>query len=381
VSGRGSRGLLYLVGGLVVLASAAGTAGFGRKRAQSTRQEAERRQQEVKAGVRAFVVPVRRAAGERRIDLQGEARPYASVTLYAKVSGYLKEVRVDRGDRVRAGQVLATIRSPELDRQYESARADATVKRANARRAESLAGPGAVSVREADLEKAGAEMAEATVAAIGTQRDYTVLRAPFAGTITARYADVGALLQSATGAQTGALPVVTVADLERLRVLVYVDQRDAAGVRVGDTAEVQIPFGGGTRRGGIARASGELDSRTRTMPVEIVLDNRDHKIVAGSFVTVRLLMKRPALLEVPAEALVLREQKPFVALVGSDGRVKLRSVSVAEHDGGRATLEEGSGLGEGDLIALNLGRSVSDGDLIDAVTTPAAPPGNNAPAK
>jgi RND family efflux transporter MFP subunit len=274
------------------------------------------------------------------------------------------------------------MQSPELDRQYEAARADASIRRANARRAANLAEPGVVSVREAEVEKAGADMATATLAALATQRGYTILRAPFAGTVTARYVDVGALVQNAANGQSGAQPVVTVSELDRLRVFVYVDQQYAPLVRAGDGADIVVIPGAAPVRGRISRVSGELEAKTRTMLVEVHLDNKDRAIVPGSFVAVHLTVKSPALIEVPVEALLLRDQKPFVAVVAPDHRVNLRGVTVAYHDGARIGVS--AGLQEGETVALNLGRSAQSGDLIQPVGQPAAPAptagSTNAPA-
>jgi RND family efflux transporter MFP subunit len=305
------------------------------------------------------VVPATRAPAERRIELQGEARPFASVTLYAKLSGYLKEIRVDKGDRVRQNQVLAVIESPELDRQYDAAVADASYKRADAKRAAALAGPGVVSARESELSTSQAEVADATVAALAMQKSYESLRAPFDGVVTARFADRGALVQNAANAQTSALPLVTVAQPERLRVYVYVDQRDAALVRVGDTAEVSVPERPlAPLKGKVTRSSNELDPKTRMMLVEVDLDNRAGQIVPGSLVTVGLVVRTTPRVEVPVEALVVRAKQPHVAVV-KDGRVRYRPITLAGDDGAR--LQILGGLDEGELVALNLGNNAADG--------------------
>lgn len=354
---------LYAAGGILVLALVVGVALIATSRAADTRAEAQRRSTEVAAGPRAQVVRAVRGESGRTLVLQGEARPFLSVTLYSKVSGYLRLLRVDRGDSVKAKEVVAVIQSPELDRQWDAARADAAFKRANARRSATLAEPGAVSVREAELDKSNAEVAEAQVASLATQRGYTVLRAPFDGVVTARFADPGALVQNAANAQSGALPVVTVSQVDRLRVFVYVDQRDAALVRTGDRAEVSLPDTGVRREATIARRSGELDPRTRTMLVEVDLDNRDGAIVAGSFVQVSLHVAAPAYVQVPAAALLVRAQKPYVGVVQMDSKkVRLRPVVVASDDGEKVGIE--SGVQEGELVALNLGRWVSDGDAV-----------------
>jgi membrane fusion protein, multidrug efflux system len=375
-----SRALLYIGGLALIAAAGAGVASIGGARTSAAEAEARSREAEVKRGPRVVTARARRAPGERHLELQGEARPFAQVTLYAKVSGYLKSISVDKGDRVRADQVLAVIESPELDRQYDAAVADAKYKRANARRAESLAGPGVVSAREAELDVSQAEVAEAQVAALATQKQYETLRAPFAGLVTARFADAGALVQNAMNAQTSALPVVTISQAERLRVYVYVDQRDAAYVHPGDVSQVTVPDRPQVSVAGkVTRLSTELDPKTRMMLVEIDLDNRDGRIVPGSFVQVALTLKTAAGLEVPVEALVLRGKKPFVPVVGADHRVVYREVTLAGDDG--STVRLAGGIDEGADVALNLGDSVLDGDLVQPVSL-ATPPVNalNAPA-
>lgn len=207
--------------------------------------EARDRQAAAKAGPEVQVVTARQAQGERQLRLTGEARAYAAVTLYAKVSGYLKEVMVDKGDRVQKGQVLAIIESPELDRQYESAVVDAQDKRRDAAREKTLFEKNLVPQQDADHAEAAAREAEANAEAFKTQKDYEVLRAPFRGTVTARFADPGALVQSAANSQTTALPVLSLSQTDRLRVYVYLDQNDASFVRVGDRAEDLRP---GARR-------------------------------------------------------------------------------------------------------------------------------------
>lgn len=316
--------------------------------------------------IRAVVIPVTAASPQRQLEFQGEARPFASVTLYARVSGYLRAIAVDRGDKVQANQVLAVIQSPEIERQYRTARADMDFKRANAESAAALTGQGAISRRQVEAERASAEMAQGILEGLKTQRDFAVLRAPFSGTVTARFADPGALVQNAASTQSGALPVVTVSDTERLRVFVYVDQRHARSVRIGGDAEITVPESGVSVAGKVSRSNGELDPRSRTMLFEIHLDNREGAIVPGSFVRVRLTVQSAATVQVPMEALMLREQKPFLAVLGPDGRITLRPVVLDHLEGPHAGIA--SGVSVGDRVALNLGRAAKDGDLIEALS-------------
>jgi RND family efflux transporter MFP subunit len=298
--------------------------------------------------------------------LQGEARAFAVVTLYAKVSGYLKDLRVDKGDHVKANQVLATIEAPELDKQIQSASADAKNKRVNAKRFEALAPSNMVSAQEVEAAQAGASVAEANQAALSAQGGYRVLRAPFAGVVTARFADPGALIQSATAGQSGALPVVSIVNADRLRVYVYLDQSSAPFVHVGDVAEVRVPERAGfVRRATVTRAAGELAPKTRTMLTEIDVDNKDGAILPGSFVNVVLEFNVPPLVQVPVEALVIKGDKTLVVVVDADKHVHTRSVAVADDDG--ATVRLVSGLRAGEQVALNLGNEVEDGAPVQVV--------------
>jgi RND family efflux transporter MFP subunit len=335
---------------------------ISRSRHAAVASERDERAAELATGRRVRVARAALSSSERVVEVQGEARPFASVTLYAKVSGYLKQIKVDKGDRVRAGDVIGTIESPEIDRQYDAAVADARYKRANADRAAALAGPGVVAAREADAQVGQAQVAEATVQALGTQRSYETLRAPFAGTVTARFADPGALVQNAANAQTSALPVVTVSDTTRLRVYVYVDQRDAASVHPGDSAEVSIPDGP-RLLARVTRRADELDPKTRTMLVEVDVDNRDGGVVAGSFVWVKLKVRSAPLVQVPAAALDLRGKAARVGLV-TNGYLAMRPVEVADLDGAIVRLR--AGVANGDWVALDAG-DLEDGARVQPV--------------
>jgi RND family efflux transporter MFP subunit len=266
----------------------------------------------------------------------------------------------------KAGQILATIEAPELDKQIASAAADARNKRVNAKRFEALAPSNMVSAQEVEAAQTGAAVAEANQAALSTQGGYRVLRAPFAGVVTARFADPGALIQSATAGQSGALPVVSVASPERLRVYVYLDQASAAYVHVGDTAELRVPERPGlVHKATVTRLAGQLDVKTRTMLTEIDVDNKDGAILPGGFVTVSLELKVPPLVQLPVEALVVKGDKTLVAAVDDAAKVHYRPVVVADDDG--TVVRLASGLKAGERVALNLGNEVEDGSPVQIV--------------
>lgn len=359
---------LYLVGTLLLLTCVVAAYRIWSSRKIALAQETRSRAATVAEGPRVAVVTVGEAPRDREVSLLGEARPFVSSTLYAKVSGYLKQINVDKGDRVQAGQVLAVIESPELDHQYDAAVADARDKRLDAQRAATLVKRDMISKQEADKAAADADVADATVATLAAQKSYEIIRAPFAGTVVARYADPGALVQDAATSQTSALPLVAVAKTDVLRVYVYPDQRDAHYIRAGDPAEITLPERPEVHlRARVARTSGELDSRTRTMLTEIDFDNRSGVILPGSFaqVTLRVHQPRSGALEIPSEALVMRGTKPFVAVITPGDTVVHRPVVIGVDEGPRVRIV--SGLRAGERVAVNLGESVADGGRIQPV--------------
>ena len=366
MSARGAR-RLYIVVIVWLLAGIAGVGVLASRRSAASRAEVSARVSAHKGGPRVLVAKASTSPSERTLHLQGEARPFASVTLYAKIAGYLHEVRVDKGDEVHADQVLATIVSPELDQQVLAAKADAANKRRQAKRMQALAAPGVVSTQDVETSTSGADVAEAQAESLRKQDAYRTLRAPFAGIVTARFADPGALIQSAAGAQAGALPVVTVADNKRLRIYVYLDQTTAPFVKVGDVAEIRIPERPAwLRTAQVARLSGELTPHTRTMLTEVDMDNADGAILPGSFVEVEIRIRVPSLVELPAEALVVRGSKRFAAIVDGDSHLRLRPVRLADDDGQTARVLDGVKAGE--TVALNVGETVDDGALVEPVS-------------
>ena len=244
---------------------------------------------EIAAGPQVKTAKIIPSPGEHVITLIGETRPYQEATLYAKVSGYLKTVKVDKGDLVKQGQVLAIIESPETDQGYEAAMADNKNKQAIAMRMNTLLNKKLVSQQEADQSRADADVAAARYHTAEILKNYEVLRAPFPGTVTARYADPGSLVQNATNSQSSALPVVTVSTIDHLRVDVFVDQHDAIYVEKDEAIEITLTDRPGFKiEGKVSRVSGELDPRTKMLLTEIDLKNDKHDLVAGSFVQVAL---------------------------------------------------------------------------------------------
>jgi RND family efflux transporter MFP subunit len=277
---------------------------------------------------------------------------------------------VDRGDHVKAGDVVAEVESAETDRQYDAAVSDMENKHKNAERERDLVGHGWTSVQSSDAADTAYRMAVANVAQLQVMKSYEVLRAPFDGTVTARFVDVGGLVQSSVTNQTSNQPVLTIADMTKLRVDVYVEQGDVPYVHVGDMADVADGANQARRtRARIARTSDQLDPRTRTLFVELEVDNSENFLVPGSFAYVTLHVPVTSYPEVPVAALIVRGTNTFVADVGKDSLVHLKPVKVASTDGTVASLADGARAG--DRVALNLPDEVSDGGKVRPVETAA----------
>ena len=367
---QGSFFAFYLFGAVVVAVAAGAVYYFWHGKQTLLAEELKTRGAVVEAGSLVAVAISKRGPEVRKLSLLGEARPYKSATLYAKVSGYLAKIAINKGDHVKESQFIAEINSLKLDHQYRSAQADLDNKRRLAKRQRELADQHFFSEQAAEDAETNVRLTEQQVEELKAITSYKVLRAPFSGVITARYADPGALVTNATANQTSALPLVTVTDASRLRVTVYVDQSEAPNIHAGTSAEViDSSNAARTGTGKVSRAAGELDSRTRTQLTEVDFDNSNGEFIPGSFVNVNLLIPAKSYVEVPAGALVMREGKRMVAVVGSDNRVKLTPINVAGTDGKVIRVE--SGLDENVRVVLGLPNTVSDGAKI----TPAAAPG------
>ena len=367
---RGSA-WLYLAGVVVVLvASVLACLLFTRQRTQ-VQAATQQLTTEGQKGPSVQIATAHKVAGSDTLRLIGEARPFQSAIVYAKVSGYMRSISVDKGDSVHANQVMAVIDSPEIDKQYQAAVADAHNKELIANRAATLVKKEMISQQDADQSAADAAVSKANLEQIGELKSYEELRAPFSGTVTARYSDPGALIQNAATSQTSALPLVEISETTRLRIYVYVDQAHAPFVRKGDAVTILDQANPGLKlEARVTRTSGEIDPKTRTLLVEIDVDNPHNRILAGSFVQVEVKIQTPRYVEIPADALIVRAGQTFVAVITPDNTVKFTQVAVAEQTGESARLL--TGLNEGERVARSLGERVPEGAKIQ----PVGPPGS-----
>jgi membrane fusion protein (multidrug efflux system) len=365
-------GGLRTVAALVVIVAIATAGLLAWRRSRAASGETALRVGDAAQGPVVRAVSATPSAPSHHLVLLAEARPFASVTLYAKVSGYLKWIGVDKGDHVKADQVIAIVESPETDAAWSAASADHAQKALTASRLKQLLDRKFASQEESDLAAADEAVARERLESLTQQREFEKLKVPFKGTVTARFADPGALVQNAASSQTSALPVVTVDDTDSLRVYAYLDQADAASVHDGQSAVITMDERAGVRIPvKVARTSGELDAKTRKLLVEFDVDNRAGTIVPGSFVHVELDVPEAVLPELPSEALIVRGTRSVVAVLGADSTVHFHDVTVASDDGRRMRVL--TGVAVGDRAIVNASDALADGARVrPAAVTPAA---------
>ena len=357
---------LLITGLILLVVIGGGIAAIYITKKHKTETEAELRAKELKAGPLVKTALATASSGVKELVLIGEARPYQTSTLYAKISGYLEKINVDKGDKVTEGQLLAYINNPEIDQQYNSALADLENKKKIADRDKKLLEKKFIAQEQADISQTAVDMAQSTVKSLTEQQQYKSLKAPFTGTITARYVDVGALIQNAINSQTSAQPVVTLAELGRLRIYVYVEQRDASFLKTGYPVEITLTEKPDVHiKATVTRMSGELDPRTRMMLCEVDIDNKDNQIVPGSYVQVHI--KNPAdakmsKIIVPSIALIIHKNKTMVATVDKDSILHFKEVTISANTGEKVGIT--SGINEGERVALSVGESILDGQKV-----------------
>jgi membrane fusion protein (multidrug efflux system) len=352
----------YAFGIVFVAAAGAATWYMHATRSNSVAVARETRAAAVDRGPRVEVVAARQGPDRRTITLLADVRSNQVATLYGKVSGYIKAVQADRGDKVESGQIVAQIESPEIDQQYAAAVTDLEHKRRNLARSQDLLSKGNTTQVQMLQYETDARVAEANVKGLETMKGYQIVRAPFAGRVTARFVDPGALMTNITSA----MPVMTISDDSRLRVFAYVQQQDVPFVSVGHDAEVYDASNQDRRRKAkVTRMTGELDTRARAMQIEVNIDNSDNFLVAGSFAYVQIHIPIRSYPQVPVSGLIVRGEDTFVATVEND-MLRYKPVRVASTDGNTVAIAEG--LATGERIAVNLPDEVKDGSRVQPIT-------------
>ncbi|QNK01949.1 efflux RND transporter periplasmic adaptor subunit [Dyella telluris] len=321
--------------------------------------------------------------GQQGLTLPGHLDAWISAPIHARVSGYLKTWSRDIGSQVAAGQSLAEIDTPELDQQYEQAKANLARAQANARLAvltdkrwKNLLTSNSVSKQEAD-EKAGeAEAAQANVLAAQADVDriaaleaFKHITAPFAGTVTARNTDIGDLI-SANSDSTPAL--FTVSDTTRMRLYVQVPQGYADAIKPDMSVQLDVPDHPGEQfTGHLIGNSGAVSQATGALLAQFEVDNPKGDLLPGAYAEVHIPMTgNSQTLTVPATTLIFRAQGPQMAVVGTDNKVELRDVHIAMDLGDHLRIDKG--LKAGDRVINHPSDSLAQGDVVQVARAEAA---------
>jgi RND family efflux transporter MFP subunit len=341
------------------------------------------------------------------LNIPAEFRPFQEIEVHAKVAGFVKSITVDVGDRVHAGQLLATLEVPELQdeiRQDEAAvkRASEEINRAQAdlERTESAhevahlgatrlanvmkARPNLVAQQDIDEASGRDRVSEAQVAtaraALAAAReqleiaragqsktqtllDYARITAPFAGVITRRYADTGAMIQAGTSSQTQAMPLVLLSENDRLRLVIPVPESAVSRIHLGQHVNVTVQSLHKTVSGIVARFADRLDTDTRTMRVEVDVQNANLELVPGMYADASLALEQVSnTIVAPVQAVDQGETGARVLAVGKGGKLESRAVTLGLETGD--LIEVKSGLSEGDVVVVGSRAQLKPGTMV-----------------
>jgi len=368
------------------------------------------------------VASVSRADLSTGLVLTAEFEPFQEVDVMAKVSGYIREIKVDIGDRVREGQLLATLEIPEM--QDDLKRAEAAIEEANAelaaardelRRAESAhdmahlsymrivevsnSEKGLVPQQEVDEIHSRDLVAEAQVSSaksqvtaceqrirvsqaeqsrLKTMFQYAVIPAPFAGVVTKRYANTGALIQAGTASQTQAMPIVRLSENGLLRLALPVPESAVPTVRLGEPVDVKVAALHRTFLGRVARFADKVDQSTRTMQTEVDVPNPNLELVPGMYAEVDLITEqRKRVLSVPVEAIDGSGSATCVFVVSTSGAIDIVPVRIGIENAQRVEIRGGE-ISEGDRVVVGPRASLKQGERVQSKVIVLA--GGSAPA-
>jgi RND family efflux transporter MFP subunit len=347
-----SLGLALLVWGLK---------GHGADSGKSEKPSQHQMQQTTTSPRTVEVVSVQKRMLDRKARLPGELQPYLSVNLYPKVSGILTWIGVDRGSEVKQGQMLARLWAPELKTQREEAEAKLlsdTLTYQNLKNA--AATPGVVAPNDLDIAQKTVQADRARVQSFKKMEEYLVIVAPFDGRITERNAHPGALLgpEQAAGAMNH--PMLRLEQVARLRLMVPVPEPYTGSIREGQQVGFTVPaYPGEKFTGVISRIAGSVDMKTRTMPVELDVDNIKGRLAPGMFPEVEWEVHRsqPSLF-VPLRAVVTTTEKTFVIRINYN---KAEWVPIRRGEALTDLVEVFGDLKEGDEIVIRATDELREG--------------------
>lgn len=371
---RGSpMGLWILLAVVIVALAAAILFGLLRRDEQEHRLAASTSES---ATVTVSVVQPSISTSTSEIALPGNTTAFEDTPIYARTNGYLKKFYVDIGQRVGKGQLMAVIETPEVDEQLQVAQADLKSSQAElalanttSERYQNLLKQDSVSKQETDVavsgaaaRKAAAEAAEANVRRLQQLQSFERIYAPFSGVVTARNTDLGALISAGSGS---AQPrdLFRIASTNQLRVFVAVPETYAPNIHNGDSAVLTLDeYPGQQFVGNVARNSNAIDAASRTLNVEVDVNNREGKLLPGAYAFVHFKFPQEVrMLSVPANTILFRAEGLRVGLV-RDGKVHLQPITIGKDNG--STLEIATGVSRSDQLVLDPSDSISEGQPV-----------------
>ncbi len=316
-------------------------------------------------------------------SLPGRLEAYTQAQMYARVTGYVKKWDVDIGAPVKSGQLLAELDAPDLDQQIMQAEANLASVKANSiladatlKRGQSLITTYAISQQDLDQRAADASNKQGLVRAAQANLDrlrvleqYKRVVAPFDGLVTARTTDVGALINAGAGGP----PLFVVSETSKLRVYVNVPQNYVPSIPVSTKALLSVPeYPGRTFPATVEASAQSVDVASNTTRMQLVVDNSRNDLMTGSFTNVTFDLPHPAVaINVPASALIFNQTGLHVAIVGSEGRIVLREVTIARDLGNEVEL--GSGITADDRVVINPPDGIASGDKVRIAGQPGQP--------
>jgi membrane fusion protein, multidrug efflux system len=330
---------------------------------------------EVLAVPSVIVIQPKPETSQQELILPSTLQAYTESPIYARTNGYLASWRKDIGSRVRKGELLADIETPEIDQELMQARAARTqaeaqlsLAKTSAERWETLRKMDAVAQQETDERsssytqgQAALASATANVRRLEQLESFKHIYAPFSGIITKRNTDIGALINAGSGTNQG---LFVVAQIDPIRVYVDVPENYAPAIRPGLKANIELPaFPGQHFFGSIVRTSDSIDLVTRTLRTEIDVPNHDGRLFPGSYAQVHFGINVAAVrMLVPVNALLFRAEGPRAAIVGADGKVHLKAVVIGRDYG--TDVEILGGLELSESIVLNPSDSLEEGQTV-----------------
>jgi membrane fusion protein (multidrug efflux system) len=323
--------------------------------------------QTVAMGPHVLVTQISGGSASRTIELPAAIHGYIETPVYAKVAGYMKSINVDKGDHVKAGEVIALIESPETDKQVADARSFYWLQNVTDVRYQDLVHQQVVPQETADQTHSAMLQAKFAYEQDLALQGYEVVRSSFDGIVTARYVDPGTLIpQATTPSTTPSIPIVALATLSPLRVYAYVPQSLASFIRDGDPATITVAdFPNRKFIGMVTRHPEALDQTTRTMLVEVDLPNKDQSLMPGMYANMKMTAHvTDTSLTAPDDALIFRNDKIYLPVVRNN-HLKLVEVTTG-HDTGYE-VEVSGDLRAGEKIAVNVGEAARDGEPVQPV--------------